>query len=92
MSYYTQRFKFTRTSFRATRHGKCPTCGKRVTRSRTFEQTVNPFNKNEDGSVKTWAEVSADVRREAAAWDPQPSVFEHNKCYDERTNNGEVAS
>lgn len=52
------------------RAGFCPNCGKRVTRSRTFEQTVNPFNRNPDGSVKSWGEVQEDVYREAAEWVP----------------------
>ena len=37
----------------------CPCCGKKK-RKRTFrhECTVNPFNKNEDGTIKTAEEVS----------------------------------
>ncbi|KKN71798.1 hypothetical protein LCGC14_0417580 [marine sediment metagenome] len=30
---------------------KCPFCRKPVRRSMTFEHTINPFNKNEDGSI-----------------------------------------
>lgn len=68
----------------ATRTGACPTCGKKTRRSRTFTQTVNPFNKNEDGTMKTYTEVRADVRADAEAWNPDPGVFEHQKCRDER--------
>lgn len=50
--------------------GKCPNCGKRVTRSRTFEHTINPFNRNADGAPKTYSEVRADVVAEADAWVP----------------------
>lgn len=37
----------------------CPSCGKKK-RKRTFrhECTVNPFNKNEDGTIKTAVEVA----------------------------------
>ena len=43
--------------------------GKKRRRQKTFYQTVNPFNKNADGSVKTRAEVYAAVRAEARAWE-----------------------
>jgi hypothetical protein len=69
---------------RARRRGKCPTCGKPVVRSRTFTMTVNPFNKNPDGSVRTRREVWIAVSAEAQAWDPTPDVFEHQRCYNER--------
>lgn len=69
---------------KATRKGTCPTCGKRATRSATFEGTVNPFNKNADGTVKTWEQVAADVQAKADAWDPPAEVFEHDKCQAER--------
>lgn len=59
---------------------KCPVCGKRVTRSRTFEHTVNPFNCVGEGAErrpKTWDEVAADVHAEADAWVPD---FRHEGC------------
>ncbi len=43
-------------------NGLCKTCGKKRTRTITEEQTVNPFNKNEDGTVKTRFEVGQSVR------------------------------
>lgn len=44
----------------------CPCCGK-PNRVRTFtvEHTVNPFNRNSDGTVKTSAEVQRDAAIEA---------------------------
>ena len=45
---------FPRVTHRAIRTGTCPVCGKRVKRSRVFEHTVNPFNRNPDGSVKDY--------------------------------------
>lgn len=50
--------------------GKCPNCGKTVTRSKQFWMTVNPFNRNPDGSVRTAEEIRADVNAEADAWVP----------------------
>jgi hypothetical protein len=58
--------------------GPCPVCGKRSVRTRRFEHTVNPFNKNRDGSVKTADEVRADVHAEADKWKPD---FTHQKCH-----------
>lgn len=77
-------YHFTGPSHREERRGKCPTCGKTVKRSRTFEKTVNPFNRDEDGVPKTWERVHADVLAEAAAWTPDIELFEHQKCYDQR--------
>jgi hypothetical protein len=35
----------------------CDTCGKTLKRTAVVEHTVNPYNKNEDGSVRTPVEV-----------------------------------
>lgn len=40
--------------------------GKR--RQKTFWQTLSPFNKNPDGSVKDRKDVFRSLREEAAAW------------------------
>ena len=63
--------------------GQCPICGKRVTRTRTFEQTVNPFhravqNAPADASLGDLiAAVRESVEREADGWMPN---FIHGKC------------
>lgn len=71
---------FTGPAVTTARTGLCPTCGEKTRRSRTFQHTVNPFNRRPDGSPKTWTEVRADVEAEAAAWTPDPAVFEHDRC------------
>lgn len=71
----TLTFRAVRTSRR--RSGKCVVCGKSVTRVRSFEHTVNPFNRTEDGEVKTYDQVLADVNAEADAWKP---LFLHARC------------
>jgi hypothetical protein len=43
-------------------------CGKKVSRQMTFTKTVNPFNKNADGTVKTREEVRESVQAEAGEW------------------------
>jgi len=69
---------FTGPTRRVERVGKCPACNKRVVRARTFEMTVNPFNRNRDtGLPKTWDEVAADLDTAVAAWVPD---FRHATC------------
>ena len=45
--------RFTAVRRTASRSGICPICGERGTRRTTFEHTINPWNTNPDGSVKT---------------------------------------
>jgi hypothetical protein len=63
-------YRFQEVKRREQRKLKCRTCGKRFTRSHTFVQTVNPWNKNADGAVKTYGEVLRDVNAEGAKWAP----------------------
>ena len=71
----TTRFK--QIKARREKSGKCPACGKRVMRRATFENTVNPFNKNKDGNIKSDSEVRQDVNAQADKWVPD---FTHDKC------------
>lgn len=69
----------------AVRNGRCPGCGKRVRRTRTFEQTVSPFNRvrfpdGSKGRPRTAGEVQIAVDRQAAAWAPDPETFRHDTC------------
>jgi len=43
-------------------------CGRNLRRRRTFMQTLNPYNKKADGSVKTEADILSELRAEALAW------------------------
>lgn len=61
----------------AKKKGKCPVCGKAVTRSFTFEETRSPFNKNEDGTVKTPSDINLSLHNKAQAWKPD---FTHERC------------
>jgi len=69
---------------RATRTGKCLVCGKPAIRSMTFEQTLNPWNKNADGSIKSAREIGRELLAEATAWSAEPPT--HVKC--ESTEDG----
>jgi hypothetical protein len=73
MSVYT----FPVVTVRRRKAGPCPVCGRTVQRSRTFEQTVNPFNRKPNGDVKTSTEVREDVTAEADSWVPD---FTHAAC------------
>lgn len=53
---------------RASKSGKCRECGKRCSRSKTFEQTLNPWNKNKDGQPKTTDEIRAELRVSVKTW------------------------
>lgn len=50
----------------------CARCGKRFRRQRTFENTISPFNKNPDGTVRTRREVEQNVASLAREWQPEP--------------------
>jgi hypothetical protein len=68
---------------KATRKVVCPGCSKQRTISRTFEQTVNPWHKNPDGTVKTAEEVRRSVRAEADAWEPCEVDCWHQRCWND---------
>ncbi|TGW16887.1 hypothetical protein E4417_16820 [Stenotrophomonas maltophilia] len=57
----------------ATRNLQCERgCGRKTTRRHIFECTINPFNTNADGSVKSEREVRAQAQAKADAWRPAP--------------------
>lgn len=63
-------YRFVEVTARATKSLTCLDCGKRRRRQTTFMNTVNPFNTNEDGSVRTYAQVLERVRAQAAEFEP----------------------
>lgn len=42
--------------------------GKRRQQTRRFYQTISPFNKNKDGTVKTREQINAEIKAERDAW------------------------
>lgn len=58
--------------------GRCVVCGKQAERSRQFTNTVNPFNRNADGTQRTHAEVRANVERQRREWEAEPVT--HARC------------
>jgi hypothetical protein len=42
--------------------------GKRRSKSVKFQQSINPFNKNPDGTVKTRQQIWAELQAESGCW------------------------
>jgi hypothetical protein len=81
---YTRTLRFQAITRKATRTGKCTVCGKAATRGTSFFQTLNPWNKHPDGSVKSARDIGRELQAEADAWSAgQPT---HVKC--ESTEDG----
>lgn len=60
--------RFDDVKYRATKRCSCTRCDKIVRRSKTFSQTLNPFNKNKDGIPKNRGEILEDLVVEAKDW------------------------
>lgn len=60
-----------------TRRSDCPVCGRRVQRSLTLSETVNPWNVGADGNPKSASEVLQSVEQKLRDWVPD---FTHEKC------------
>lgn len=67
-----QTVTFKEIKHQATKSGKCIVCGKRRKRSRTFSQTLNPFNKTASGRVKMVYDIMPELRAEAKEWQKEP--------------------
>ena len=52
-------------------------CGRSLKRSRTFWQTLSPFNKNATGTLKTRDEIYAELTVERRAWIDKPETCKH---------------
>jgi len=59
--------------------GICPVCGKKGQRKYEVSNTINPWNKNADGSVKDYQQVLKDVMLEANI-KKDGQIFLHAKC------------
>lgn len=55
--------------------GKCG-CGKQRHRQRKFWATINPFNKNDDGTMKTTADIRKDLKKQIDEWKKEPITCE----------------
>jgi hypothetical protein len=71
-------YRFDEVVYAVTKKVPCRACGKTLTRSTTLSQTVNPFNKNPDGTVKTEEQIWTELRAQAEAWSPSNDI--HAAC------------
>jgi hypothetical protein len=67
-------YRFREIKHQASKNLPCPGCGKKLRRQRTFGQTLNPFNKNADGRVKTELEIVRELNATAAQWETEPET------------------
>lgn len=61
------------------KRARCPVCGKTTGRSRTFGQSVGPFNRHPDGQVKTRDEIRDELHRQLREWKKDPDGT-HDRC------------
>lgn len=74
-------YRFEQVTRRGTKKGKCPVCQKMVTRSKTFMNTINPFNKDPDTQLpRTRDQIWEKLGRDIEVWVPD---FTHDKCWQE---------
>lgn len=71
-------YRFREIKHQASKNLPCPGCGKKLRRQRTFIQTLNPFNKNADGQVKTELEIVRELNVTAGQWENEPEL--HPTC------------
>ncbi|MCA1570762.1 MAG: hypothetical protein LC798_10690 [Chloroflexi bacterium] len=69
-----QRIVFPVVRYRATKSLPCPVCGKKVRRRWTVEHTVNPYNRNADGTVRTPQQVQERARAVGQQWERRPEM------------------
>ena len=55
----------------------CQVCTRKGRKQKTFRQTISPFNKNADGTVKTWHDIIIELDAKAEHWEPEPI---HESC------------
>lgn len=75
----TTRLVFNKVSMTFTKTGTCHVCGGKASRSRVFYQTLNPYNTNEDGSVKTVQQIKDELRIQGNEW-KATYVVRHARC------------
>lgn len=46
--------------------------GKKRQQTKTFMQTINPFNRDDEGRIKTYSQISKELSTMADAWMKEP--------------------
>ncbi|RQO83533.1 hypothetical protein [Acidovorax sp. FJL06] len=63
-----RRYVFNEVAIKATHRWKDSESGKNRQETRKFFQTINPFNKNAAGEIKSCDEIMVEIRAERDAW------------------------
>lgn len=71
-------YRFEEVTHPVTKRVPCRVCRKPLGRSTILSQTINPFNKNADGTQKTRNQIRAELRAEAETWHPTNDI--HRGC------------
>jgi hypothetical protein len=74
----TYTVKYQEVKYTKTKTESCSICGKKCTRTISASETINPFNKNPDGTVKSPKEVGQSVSEKLKRELEKP-IF-HDKC------------
>ena len=69
---------FQEVSITAEKQGKCSICNKSCKVKKKFYQTLNPFNRNAYGVVKSRQEIMSEISAERDLWLIEPP--KHKKC------------
>jgi hypothetical protein len=88
------RITFEAVSFRGSKSVKCAGgCGRKLTRSKTFCQTINPWNKTAWGTTKTYDDIYPELIQSASEWRKAPEWCKHCMASEakreEAENNGQ---
>lgn len=59
---------------------KCAGCGKLLKRQHTFTQTLNPFNKNANGTIKDRLDIWRELVAECEAWETSDNEYRCTMC------------
>ncbi len=71
-------YTFQEVKYSSQKSGHCAVCGKPASRSQKFFQTLNPYNRNADGSIKNRDDIRRELNEEIAKWRLVP--VKHAKC------------
>ena len=72
------KIKFNEHGVTGRKSGVCPKCGNRASRQIRIYQTYNPFNKDNDGNVKSAGQILDECCDDLLSWKREP-VY-HAKC------------
>lgn len=70
------RYVFNEVAVKAVKRWKDPVNGKPRQETRKFFQTINPFNKNADGTPKTRDQIMVEIKRQRDEWLAVPPQHE----------------